>query len=236
MPSGAIASADHSSDQPPGGGLRILVVDDEADTVETTAMLLEMEGHDVQQAVSGREALERVGPFSPHLALIDLAMPVVDGFEVARAIRQMKLESQPTLAAVTGGILPRYKRLCAEAGFDHYLRKPVNFDELSQVVRLATPIERFAALKVRNKELVYDIVFAQVEFCDLVLQGVTKLSDRSAQRRNIDKVMRTQSLATTWLRNQQDLLPDERSRMEIRIAAICMRLTALGEQLMIARE
>src|SRR5262249_32292053 len=123
---------------------RVLVVDDHADTVESTALLLEALGVSVDCAYGGAMAIEIGRASNPHLVLLDLVMPLVDGYDVADALRQ--LPSQPTLVAVSGRNQPADKVRCAEAGFDLHLTKPVPFDVLKQLVQTHS---NFRALKHR---------------------------------------------------------------------------------------
>src|SRR5690606_12271186 len=107
------------------GRRRILVVDDNDDAAETLAELLRMLGHEVEVATDGPSALARVDAFVPDLGLVDLGLPVMDGFEVARRLRAtVGLEGIP-LVAVTGYGQERDRVAAREAGFDELLVKPV---------------------------------------------------------------------------------------------------------------
>jgi len=113
---------------------RILVVDDDADVAWTTAALLKLEGHDTHIAKDGREAIELVRQLHPSIVLMDLGMPSVDGFEAAKQIRKQEGGTKILLCAIsaygTEDIIKRVK----EAGFDRYLRKPANFDDVSAII------------------------------------------------------------------------------------------------------
>lgn len=113
--------------------MRILIVDDNAYTAETMAHVVGTYGHDARFAVDAEEAMMLLEEFRPEVALLDLAMPGVDGFELARQIRET---GQPvTLVAVTGYRNPGAYAEAAKAGFDAYLPKPVNLQLLKVNLR-----------------------------------------------------------------------------------------------------
>ncbi|HET9652798.1 MAG TPA: ATP-binding protein, partial [Usitatibacter sp.] len=105
--------------------LRVLVADDNVDITETCATLLQLWGHEVRIAHSGREALELAEAFLPQLALIDIGMPQVSGLDVARAIRKAPWGAAMRLIAVTGWGQEEDKQLAVRAGFDDHITKPV---------------------------------------------------------------------------------------------------------------
>jgi len=103
---------------------RLLVVDDNKDAAVSLAMFLRLRGHEVEVAHDGRTALELTDSFRPSMLFLDIGMPNMDGYEVARRIRQMPEFQQVALTALTGwGQLEDRKR-SSEAGFDHHLVKP----------------------------------------------------------------------------------------------------------------
>lgn len=111
--------------------LRIVVADDEHDTVMTLRELLRDEGHQVLAAHNGRNAVEAVRHFDPDVVILDIAMPDVTGWDVAREIRETRGPSRPLLIAMSG----RYKQQADKvlgriAGFHHYLVKPYDTDAL----------------------------------------------------------------------------------------------------------
>src|SRR3982751_2245785 len=105
-------------------GLRILIADDERDQVATLALLLLDEGHEVREVYRGSEVLRMVRDFDPDVALIDIGMPGMTGYDVAREIRQVYGEGRPLLVAVTGWKQSSDRILARLAGFDHHLAKP----------------------------------------------------------------------------------------------------------------
>jgi len=107
-------------------GLRILVVDDNSDAVDSLAMLLGTMGNSVRIARDGEEAIRAADEFRPEVALLDIGMPKMNGYEAARAIRQRPWAQDLMLVAVTGWGQDEDKRRSKEAGFDHHIVKPVD--------------------------------------------------------------------------------------------------------------
>jgi CheY-like chemotaxis protein len=118
---------------------RILVVDDNRDAAASLGALLQMLGAEVRVVHDGPSALEAFDTFRPHVTLLDLGMPGMDGYEVARQIRAHPGSGDTALIALTGWGLERDRRRTAEAGFDFHLTKPVDIDTvtatLASVVR-----------------------------------------------------------------------------------------------------
>ncbi len=111
----------------------ILVVDDNVDAREALAGLLELSGHDVHQADDGPAGLESAARLRPDAVLVDIGLPGIDGFELARRLRAGR--STARLIALTGYGHPEYRRRGAEAGFDAYLVKPVALDAVLHEIR-----------------------------------------------------------------------------------------------------
>ena len=105
-------------------GHRLLVVDDNRDAAVSLAMLLRLQGHDVQVAHDGPSALELAASYFPNMIFLDIGMPGMDGYEVARRMRQQAGLEKVVLAALTGWGQQEDRRRTAEAGFDHHLVKP----------------------------------------------------------------------------------------------------------------
>jgi CheY-like chemotaxis protein len=118
---------------------RILVVDDNPDVAETMAEVLRLDGHVVAVAADGLEALTAVDAFSPTVLLVDIGLPHLDGFELARRLRQREDGARLLLVAVTGYGQAADQRRCLEAGFDHHLTKPVALDVLNRVLAAPRP-------------------------------------------------------------------------------------------------
>jgi PAS domain S-box-containing protein len=105
-------------------GHRLLVVDDNRDAADSLATLLRLQGHEVRVAYSGMGALELTRTYTPDAAFMDIGMPGMDGYEVARRLRQQPGLERLILAALTGWGQKEDRRRTAEAGFDHHLVKP----------------------------------------------------------------------------------------------------------------
>ena len=104
--------------------LRIIVADDERDQVMTLAAILQDEGHEVREVYLGAEVLRMVREFDPDVALIDIGMPGMTGYDVARELRAEFGRQRPLLIAVTGWKQSSDKILARIAGFDHHVAKP----------------------------------------------------------------------------------------------------------------
>jgi CheY-like chemotaxis protein len=111
-------------------GRRILVVEDNPDGLESLVALLELLGYVVATAGDGRTALAVAAQFAPELVLLDLGLPEMDGYEVARALRGDPRHAAAVLVALTGWGAEQDRVHTAEAGFDHHLTKPVDPDRL----------------------------------------------------------------------------------------------------------
>jgi len=104
-------------------------------------MLLEMDDHRVETASSGREGVAAFDAFAPEVVLVDIGLPEMNGYEVARAIRSRASGNGVRLIALTGYGQPEDQRSSLEAGFDFHLTKPVAYDELRALLdRPAPPI------------------------------------------------------------------------------------------------
>ena len=114
--------------------LRLLVADDNRDSAESCAALLELGGHEVHAAEAGRQALELAEKLRPEVLLLDIGMPDLNGYEVARSIRAAPWGQQMILVAVTGWGQEDDKRRARDAGFDHHLTKPVDARALESLV------------------------------------------------------------------------------------------------------
>jgi CheY-like chemotaxis protein len=113
---------------------RILVVDDSRDEAESLAMLLNLMGSDVRVAHDGPAALEAMSSYQPAVVLLDIGMPGMDGYEVARRARRQPGLKDVTLIALTGWGQEEDRRRCREAGFDHHLVKPVDLEALQALL------------------------------------------------------------------------------------------------------
>jgi signal transduction histidine kinase/CheY-like chemotaxis protein len=122
---------------------RVLVVDDNEDIAASVSSLLKNLGHNVVTATNGRQAITIAEAFQPEVAFVDLRMPQIDGFEVARKLRQ-KFASRVRLVALTGYSQERFRKQADSAGFDHYLVKPVSQESINEALSL--PAQQHATL------------------------------------------------------------------------------------------
>ncbi len=106
--------------------LRILVVEDNVDAAESFVLLLQLQGHEIRAAHTGPAALEVAASFVPDVAFIDLGLPDLDGYEVARRLRALPAFRPAVLVALSGYGQEEHKRRAQAAGFDHHLTKPVD--------------------------------------------------------------------------------------------------------------
>jgi two-component system, OmpR family, response regulator len=113
---------------------RILVVDDLKDVTETMGLLFETLGHDIRVAADGQQAVDTALAFEPEIVFMDLDMPVLNGYEAARAIRAAALAHQPFLVALTASHGVAVEVATRAVGFDFYLRKPADTNALLALV------------------------------------------------------------------------------------------------------
>lgn len=118
------------------GTLCVLVADDCQDSADSLSMLVRIWGHDVRVAYSAPAALERALADRPDVLLLDIAMPGMDGYELARQIRRHRSLDDSLLVAVTGYADEAHRRRGRAAGFDHYLVKPGEPSDMDDLLRL----------------------------------------------------------------------------------------------------
>ncbi|HEY0684952.1 MAG TPA: response regulator [Steroidobacter sp.] len=121
----------------PAQALRVLVADDNADALESLALLLELCGHEVRKASDGSETLQAVSAWRPDVALLDIGMPILDGYEVARRIRSEPWGAQLFLVAVSGWGQSEDLQRANKAGFDLHFRKPIGLPVLEDILEKA---------------------------------------------------------------------------------------------------
>jgi len=110
--------------------MKILVVDDHPDSVDSLSRLLQAHGHETACAFDGRQALEVFRQFEPDVVVLDIDMPILDGYGAARAIRLTPSDRLPVLVALTALGGHETRRLAFEAGFDAHVTKPARIDAL----------------------------------------------------------------------------------------------------------
>lgn len=128
------AGAEASSATDAGPLRRILVVDDNRDAAMALAQLLEITGHAVREAHDGQSALEAAAAFRPDVVLLDIGLPGLDGFEVAKRMRADPALEDVMLIAVSGYCQEEDRRRSRKAGFDHHLAKPTEHRELLALI------------------------------------------------------------------------------------------------------
>lgn len=159
---------------PPGpageGLLRVLVADNDRDTANSMAALVKLWGHDVRRAYGGAAAFELMLTYRPDVMLLDLAMPQLDGYQLARQVRREILHKNVLLVAITGYGDEAHRRLSEEAGFDLCLTKPVDPSVVERLLLLqgnrleerpATPAvttRKYGVLVVDDEEAVRGVL------------------------------------------------------------------------------
>ncbi len=113
-----------------GKPARVLVVDDNVDTARSIARLLRLLGHNVEIAHDGPTAIEAARAFRPEVLLLDIGLPAMDGYEVARRLRAEDCGKEARIIAITGYGQEEDRMRSRDAGFDHHLIKPVDFSSL----------------------------------------------------------------------------------------------------------
>ncbi len=118
---------------------RVLVVDDNQDAADSLATLLDVLGYSVRIAYDGPDAIEAADEFQPEVALLDIGLPRLSGYDIARHVRE-KHGEKVLLVAITGWGQEDDRRKAREAGFDHHFTKPADFDVLIKLI--GTELER----------------------------------------------------------------------------------------------
>ena len=118
---------------------RILVVDDDRDTADTMAKLIQSLGFETRAVYDGQRAIDEVVNFQPDMVLLDIGMPFLDGYETVQQIRQKRANAHMILVAVTGWSRDEDKRRAYEVGFDLHVVKPMSVDTLKEILALLNP-------------------------------------------------------------------------------------------------
>jgi CheY-like chemotaxis protein len=113
---------------------KILVVDDNRDSVESLAMLLKMLGHETYLAYDGLEAVQTAERIRPELILLDIGLPKLNGYEVCRKIREQEWSQATVIVALSGWGQEADRRKSEEAGFNHHMVKPLDYNLLMDVL------------------------------------------------------------------------------------------------------
>jgi CheY-like chemotaxis protein len=118
---------------------RILVVDDNRDAADSLAKLVRSFGHEVKAVYDGSQALEEVTAFEPDMALVDIGMPGLDGYETVTELRHRRGNVHLIVVAVTAWTRDEDKRRAYESGFDLHVAKPMSVEKLAELLRLLDP-------------------------------------------------------------------------------------------------
>jgi len=121
------------------GRRRVLIVEDNADSRTSLRAVLELSGHEIHEAADGPAGVAQALAIRPDIALVDIGLPTLDGYEVARQIRSTSAGRGIFLVALTGYSQPRDRRLAYDAGFHAHVVKPVDFQRLSELIATAAP-------------------------------------------------------------------------------------------------
>jgi CheY-like chemotaxis protein len=116
-------------------GIRILVVDDNEDAADMLVEALTSEGYRVRTANDGPAAIRIAAEFKPHIALLDIGLPVMDGYELAERLHQLPQLTRMRLFAVTGYAQEADRKRATAAGFDGHFAKPLDLEVLGRVLR-----------------------------------------------------------------------------------------------------
>lgn len=139
LPDGARTAGNQSEAPVAGASLRVLIVDDNVSSAETTGRMLTMIGHETTLAFDGPEALKTARALKPDVIMLDLGMPGMSGYEVCRELRDDPRFEKTMLIAQTGWGQESDRLKTQEAGFDHHLTKPVDLAELSRLLARVAP-------------------------------------------------------------------------------------------------
>ena len=128
------ASARTATDLLSAGRVRVLVVDDNADAADSVALFLRLEGHETTTALDGLQAIELCRSFNPDVAVIDIGLPGLSGYDVAQRLRATPEGARMLLIALTGYGQKEDQQQAKQAGFDHHFTKPTNPEEIHRVI------------------------------------------------------------------------------------------------------
>lgn len=117
----------------------ILVVDDNRDAADALAMLIKTFGYTTKAVYSGQDAIDHAVSFAPDMALIDIGMPGLDGYETVSRIRRQRENVHVILVAVTGRTGDEDKKRAFECGFDLHVPKPMSLEKLQELLALLDP-------------------------------------------------------------------------------------------------
>ena len=183
--------------------VRVLVVDDDRDAAEMMALLLGLEGHEVVTAYDGASSISKVLSFQPNLVLLDIGMPELDGYDVARRIQTLPLSPRPLLVAVTGYASLDDTRRSAEAGFDLHVRKPIFpdvFEGLAQLLQFSRgTVHPAREISHNNRHAVTSLMLQHLEMANMYLDAALATIITDVRVRWIAKAQKAHDKVATWL-------------------------------------
>jgi two-component system CheB/CheR fusion protein len=139
---------------PQGSPNRVLVVDDCRDSADSLALLTHLWGYETEACYNGAAALRIADRFSPQVVLLDLGLPGMDGFEVARRLQSMPGSQSALLVAISGWHGAHLRQCVREAGFAHYFLKPADPDELQELLScVGSPAKALVPTPFRSFDL-----------------------------------------------------------------------------------
>jgi len=158
FPFASVLSTANSAHEPPDGAavdeeFRVLVVDDNQDNANLCSMFFRRLGHEVRTAYSGTGAVKIAGEFFPHFILLDIGLPGINGYDVAKRIRATVWGAKVILVAITGYGQEDDKRQARAAGFNHHITKPFDFKQLKKLLQDEWLIIKNLALANVSKKL-----------------------------------------------------------------------------------
>ena len=133
-PHGPVAASTETPGAVPGQGLNVMLVDDNQDAAMMLSMLLEAHGHRLAVAHDGHTALKLANTFQPQALILDIGLPDMDGFQLARKLRQDTRLRDACFIALTGYGQATDRAQSQAAGFDHHMTKPANHIELARML------------------------------------------------------------------------------------------------------
>jgi DNA-binding response OmpR family regulator len=210
--------------------MRVLVVDDYPDAIETTSMLLKLDGHEVETANDGIQGVAGAAAFRPDLVLLDIGLPPLDGYAVARQIQALRYQPRPFIAAVIGHGMQEDKCRSGDAGIDLHLCKPVDPEIYRGLVALLqTCSDRINASRMlarQHRETATELMFRQLEMANIYLDT----AETTAFRKEQCVVLATQAYERliTWL--------DSGACIDDRAVALVSGLRGLNERLQLLKE
>jgi CheY-like chemotaxis protein len=167
----------------PGHALRVLVVDDNQDAADSLCVLLRVWGYECRAAYDGAAGLEEARSYHPDCLVLDIAMPRLDGYTLARKVRQEPDLADSKLVALTAYSDERHARRAREAGFDFCLVKPPDLSELERILKMLDEAIRLAR---QAEELSRQNVALAEEARDLLAEmkeGIREIKDNVRERK-----------------------------------------------------